>query len=113
MPDIIFQPNLHFWVTKLAKLQCLKKGHPWKANYYFRYSAALVSRTFTCCRSCHLEKKNSATLKMFLFQASKMEESVVLVLYILKSKTKIYLMFSFVQLVVFYVRSDISYSRPI
>ena len=50
---------------------------------------------------------------MFLFQASKMEESVVLVLYILKSKTKIYLMFSFVQLVVFYVRSDISYSRPI
>ena len=41
---------------------------------------------------------------MFLFQASKIEESVVLILQILKPETKI---FSFLQLVALYVRSVI------
>ena len=43
---------------------------------------------------------------MFLFQASSIEESVVLALQVLNPETKI---FSFLQLVVLYVRSDISY----
>ena len=43
---------------------------------------------------------------MFLFQASKIEESMVLVLQVLKPETKI---FSFLELVVLCVRSDLTY----
>lgn len=48
---------------------------------------------------------------MFLIQtSSEIEESVVLVLHTLKPGTKIFLDFSFIQLVVLYFGSDISYS---
>ena len=60
---------------------------------YFRYSAALVSKRITSCRSCHLVKKLSATLKVFLFQTSKTDESVLLVLQILKPETIVFLVF--------------------
>ena len=48
---------------------------------------------------------------MFLFQAfSEIEESVVLVLQVFKPKAKIFLDFSFVQVVVLYFGSDMSYN---
>ena len=46
-----------------------------------------------------MEKKLYATLKLILFQASKIEESLALALQVLKPETKI---FSFLQLVVLY-----------
>ena len=58
-----------------------------------------------------MEKKLSARLNMFLFQAfSEIEESVVLVLQVFKAKAKIFLDFSFVQVVVLYFGSDMSYN---
>ena len=57
------------------------------------------------CRRFHLEKKLYVTLKMFLLRASKIEESVVLVLQVLKPETEI---FSFLQLVV-YSTLDLTY----
>ena len=48
---------------------------------------------------------------MFLFQASsEIEESMVMVLQVLKLETKLFLVFSFVQLEVLYFGSDISFS---
>ena len=48
---------------------------------------------------------------MFLFQASsEIDESVVLVPQALKPETKIFVVFSFVQLMVLYFGSDISHS---
>ena len=57
------------------------------------------------CRRFHLEKKLYVTIKMFLLRASKIEESVVLVLQVLKPETEIF----FTTGSVLYVRSDISY----
>ena len=45
-------------------------------------------------------RKHSATLKIFLFQASKNGQSVVLVLQVLNAEAKMYLVSSFVKLVV-------------
>ena len=52
------------------------------------------------------KKKLYATLKMFLFQTSKIEESVVLVLQVLNPETEIFIFLQLVYLVL-YVRSDI------
>ena len=58
-----------------------------------------------------MEKKLSARLNMFLFHAfSEIEESVVLVLQVFKPKAKIFLDFSFAQVVVLYFGSDMSYN---